>query len=163
MARPSVGQVPVGRQRRAAEINERAWGGWFGRKSAPADVRPFVPTWLNRAIEEEGFARSYEAQVDEVYRRNPVGQRSVRLLSLRGVGVRRIARLKSHDRRHPGRRAAGRIDRIGFRRHHDRQRSAERDRSDPRCHARARTHRIMTSSRTCQFAATCFVAASSHP
>lgn len=35
-------------------------GWWFGRKSAPADVRPFVPTWLNRAIEEEGVARTAE-------------------------------------------------------------------------------------------------------
>ena len=56
-------------------------GWWFGRKSAPADVRPFVPAWLSNAEAEEGFARSYEAQYDEVYRRNPVGQRAVRLLA----------------------------------------------------------------------------------
>ena len=35
-------------------------GWWFGRKSAPADARPFVPAWLNTAIEEEGFARSLD-------------------------------------------------------------------------------------------------------
>ena len=34
-------------------------GWWFGRKSAPADVRPFVPAWLGTG-QEEGFARSVE-------------------------------------------------------------------------------------------------------
>ena len=52
----------------------------FGRKSAPDVVRPFVPAWL-RTGEEEGFARSYDVQFDEVYRKNPVGQRSVRLVA----------------------------------------------------------------------------------
>jgi hypothetical protein len=32
-------------------------GWWFGRKSAPADARPFVPAWLNNDAAEEGFAR----------------------------------------------------------------------------------------------------------
>lgn len=34
--------------------------GWlgFGRESAPADVRPFAPAWLDKAIGEEGFACS---------------------------------------------------------------------------------------------------------
>jgi len=54
---------------------------WFGRKSAPADTRPFVPAWLNTAEAEEGFARSYDAQYCEVYQRNPVGQRAVRLVA----------------------------------------------------------------------------------
>ena len=31
---------------------------WFGRKSAPPDMRPFVTAWLNTAEAEEGFARS---------------------------------------------------------------------------------------------------------
>ena len=35
-------------------------GWWFGRKDAPADVRPFVPAWLSNAEAEEGFARSVE-------------------------------------------------------------------------------------------------------
>jgi len=56
-------------------------GWWFGRKSAPADARPFVPAWLKDTSAEEGFARSYEARYDEVYRRNPVGQRAVRLVA----------------------------------------------------------------------------------
>jgi HK97 family phage portal protein len=56
-------------------------GWWFGRKSAPADARPFVPAWLNTDSQEEGFARSYSEQFEEVYRRNPVGQRAVRLVS----------------------------------------------------------------------------------
>jgi HK97 family phage portal protein len=56
-------------------------GWWFGRKSAPADARPFVPAWLSNDSAEEGFARSYQAQFDEVYKRNPVGQRAVRLVS----------------------------------------------------------------------------------
>lgn len=64
-------------------------GWWFGRKSAPADVRPFVPAWLSNDSAEEGFARSYDAQFEEVFRKNPVGQRSVRLAwpaSLAGGG-----------------------------------------------------------------------------
>ena len=56
-------------------------GWWFGRKSAPADARPFVPAWLRNDSAEEGFARSYSAQFDEVFRRNPVGQRAVRLVA----------------------------------------------------------------------------------
>src|SRR5881394_2765521 len=56
-------------------------GWWFGRKNAPPDVRAFVPAWLKTAGEEEGFARSYSVQFDEVYRRNPVGQRAVRLVA----------------------------------------------------------------------------------
>ena len=56
-------------------------GWWFGRKSAPAEARPFVPAWLTNESAEEGFARSYQAQFDEVYRKNPVGQRSVRLVA----------------------------------------------------------------------------------
>jgi len=60
-------------------------GWWFGRKGAPADARPFVPGWaslgLSNGSAEEGFARSYQAQFEEVYRRNPVGQRAVRLVS----------------------------------------------------------------------------------
>ena len=56
-------------------------GWWFGRKSAPADARPFVPAWLQNDATEVGFARSYSEQVEEVYRRNPVGQRAVRLVA----------------------------------------------------------------------------------
>ena len=56
-------------------------GWWFGRKAAPADARPFVPTWLKSTDEEVGFARSYSEQFEEVYRRNPVGQRAVRLVA----------------------------------------------------------------------------------
>jgi HK97 family phage portal protein len=40
-----------------------------------------VPDWLKTTDVEEGFARSYSAQFEEVYRRNPVGQRAVRLVS----------------------------------------------------------------------------------
>ena len=54
-------------------------GFWFGRKSAP-ERQPFVPAWLT-GEGETGFARSYEAQLDEVYRRNPVGLRAVRLVA----------------------------------------------------------------------------------
>jgi len=54
--------------------------GWFGRKSAP-ETRPFVPVWLQGEGEAGGFVRGYEAQLDEVYRRNPVGLRAVRLVS----------------------------------------------------------------------------------
>lgn len=54
---------------------------WFGRKSAPADARPFVPAWLANESAEVQFARSYQAQFEEVYRKNPVGQRAVRLVA----------------------------------------------------------------------------------
>lgn len=53
---------------------------WFGRKHSPGPVRPYLPDWLSScayADAGEGFARSYEAQYDEVFKRNPVGQRAV--------------------------------------------------------------------------------------
>ena len=55
-----------------------AW--WFGRKAAEP-VRPFVPAWLAGEAETGGFVRGYLAQLDEVYRRNPVGFRAVRLVT----------------------------------------------------------------------------------
>ena len=55
-----------------------AW--WFGRKAAEP-VRPFVPAWLTREAETGGFVRGYQAQLDEVYRRNSVGLRAVRLVA----------------------------------------------------------------------------------
>ena len=55
-------------------------GWWFGRKSAAADVRPHVPAWLG-SEGRSGFARDYAAQFEEVFRRNPVGQRAVRLVA----------------------------------------------------------------------------------
>ena len=55
-------------------------GWWFGRKAAP-DARPFVPAWLQNDAAEVGFARSYQAQFEEVFRQNPVGQRAVRLVA----------------------------------------------------------------------------------
>ena len=56
--------------------------GWFGRKSAPEAMACAYapPPWLAGA-HEEGFARSYESQLAEVYRTNPVGLRSVRLVA----------------------------------------------------------------------------------
>ena len=54
--------------------------GLFGRKSGPA-VRPYVPVWIHGEAHEAGFARGYEAQLQEVYRRNPVGLRAVRLVT----------------------------------------------------------------------------------
>jgi HK97 family phage portal protein len=51
---------------------------WWGRKATP-DLQPLVPAWLSG--EESGFARGYSAQVDEVFRHNPVGQRAVRLVA----------------------------------------------------------------------------------
>src|SRR5881397_223524 len=68
-------------QMRRSQSSGASMGWWFGRKSAPADARPFVPAWLCSDTAEEGFARSYDAQFEEVYRRNPVGQRAVRLVS----------------------------------------------------------------------------------
>ncbi len=54
--------------------------GWWGRKSLP-EARPLVPAWLLGDAESGGFARGYTAQLDEVYRRNPVGLRAVRLVA----------------------------------------------------------------------------------
>lgn len=53
---------------------------WFGRKSAP-EGRGFVPSFLRGEDAAVGFAQGYAAQLDEVYRRNPVGQRAVRLVA----------------------------------------------------------------------------------
>lgn len=53
---------------------------WFGRKSAAPDARPFVPAWLGGEA-HSGFARSYDTQFEEVFRRNPVGQRAFRLVA----------------------------------------------------------------------------------
>ena len=36
---------------------------WFGRKSAPETMRPFVPAWLSTAEAEAGFARSRDGLV----------------------------------------------------------------------------------------------------
>ena len=56
-------------------------GLWFGRKSASAGAGPFVPVWLRGEARSGEFVRGYEARFDEVYRDNPVGQRSVRLVA----------------------------------------------------------------------------------
>ncbi len=56
-------------------------GLWFGRKSASAGARAFVPVWLRGETGAGEFARSYAAQYEEVFRTNPVGQRSVRLIA----------------------------------------------------------------------------------
>ena len=55
---------------------------WFGRKSAPETMACAYapPPWLAAGC-EEGFARSYETQLHEVYRTNPVGLRAVRLVA----------------------------------------------------------------------------------
>ncbi|WP_394999421.1 phage portal protein [Sphingomonas sp.] len=54
---------------------------WFSRKSAAAPTAGFgVPEWL-RANASDATPRSYEAMVREVFEINPVGQRSVRLVS----------------------------------------------------------------------------------
>jgi HK97 family phage portal protein len=55
--------------------------GWFGRKSALPERQPFVPAWLTSECERGAFATGYEAQLDEVSRRNPVGLRAVRLVA----------------------------------------------------------------------------------
>ena len=58
---------------------------WFSRKSAsgpaPLARAPGVPEWLRAQGGAGEFARGYEARVEEVFRTNPIGQRSVRLVS----------------------------------------------------------------------------------
>jgi hypothetical protein len=46
-------------------------GWWFGRKSAPADARPFVPAWLCSDTAEEGFARSFDGLAAYVRSNSP--------------------------------------------------------------------------------------------
>ena len=56
-------------------------GWWPGRKAAEP-TRPFVPAWLQEESSQAGnLPRGYLAQLDEVYRRNPVGLRAVRLVA----------------------------------------------------------------------------------
>ena len=55
--------------------------GWFGRKAASPGGPAFVPVWLRGDGQRGGFAKDYVARFDEVYRDNPVGQRSVRLVA----------------------------------------------------------------------------------
>jgi hypothetical protein len=59
---------------------ELRMGWWFSRKALDP-ARPFIPAWLTGEGEQRGFVRGYEAQLDEVYPRNPVGLRSVRLVA----------------------------------------------------------------------------------
>jgi hypothetical protein len=47
--------------------------------------------WLQGEAETGGFARGYEAQLDEVYRRNAVGLRAVRLMAEAAGGLTEIA------------------------------------------------------------------------
>lgn len=56
---------------------------WFGRKGAPELDRCGYspPPWLTAGEGEGGFVRGYEAQLNEVYRLNPVGLRAVRLVA----------------------------------------------------------------------------------
>lgn len=54
--------------------------GWFGRKSAAAVPAPALPTWLGETAGEV-FPLGYEARLKEVFVRNPVGQRAVRLVA----------------------------------------------------------------------------------
>ena len=54
---------------------------WFSKKSSAAPAAAFgVPEWLRAGAPSE-VPRSYEAMVREVFMTNPVGQRSVRLVS----------------------------------------------------------------------------------
>lgn len=72
---------------------------WFSRKSAVAPAglgrAPGVPEWLQPAG-GGGLPHSYEGRVAEVFRTNPVGQRSVRLVSS-GVGALPIYSLTKND------------------------------------------------------------------
>jgi hypothetical protein len=54
---------------------------WFGRKSMAPAAGFALPAWLTSGEDRAGFAHGYEAQLGEVFRRNPVGLRAVRLVS----------------------------------------------------------------------------------
>ncbi len=53
---------------------------WFSKESASLPMSSGVPEWL-RANASAGLPTTYEAKVHEVFVTNPVGQRSVRLVS----------------------------------------------------------------------------------
>ena len=57
------------------------WSNLVGAKSAPVDGGMSLPPWLRTSEASAGFAHGYEAQLSEVYRTNPVGLRSVRLVA----------------------------------------------------------------------------------
>ena len=57
------------------------WSDWFGAKSAPAGEGAHLPPWLQSIDREAGYVCGYEARLREVYRTNPVGLRSVRLVA----------------------------------------------------------------------------------
>ena len=57
------------------------WSNWIGAKSAPVDAGMCLPPWLRSGEAPAGYVRGYAAQLDEVYRSNPVGLRAVRLVA----------------------------------------------------------------------------------
>ena len=57
------------------------WSNWIGAKSAPLEAELRLPPWLRAGEASAGYVRGYAAQLDEVYRSNPVGLRSVRLVA----------------------------------------------------------------------------------
>ena len=57
------------------------WSDWFGAKSASAEGGMHLPPWLQGVERDGGYACSYEERLREVYRSNPVGLRSVRLVA----------------------------------------------------------------------------------
>ena len=73
--------------------------GWFQKKSAlPTALAraPGVPEWLRTNGSSGEFASGYEAQVEEVFRSNPIGQRAVRLVS-GGVGALPVYSVKKQN------------------------------------------------------------------
>ncbi|MES2904052.1 MAG: phage portal protein [Pseudomonadota bacterium] len=57
------------------------WSNWIGAKAAPADAGLYLPQWLRAGEAPAASVCGYAAQYDEVYRTNPVGLRSVRLVA----------------------------------------------------------------------------------
>ena len=61
------------------------WSNWIGAKSAGVssigDAGLHLPPWLRAGEAPTGYVRGYAAQLDEVYRTNPVGLRAVRLVA----------------------------------------------------------------------------------
>ena len=57
------------------------WSDWFGAKSAPAEGGMHLSPWLQGVERGGGFANTYDERLREVYRTNPVGLRSVRLVA----------------------------------------------------------------------------------
>jgi HK97 family phage portal protein len=70
---------------------------WFGRKAERTGARPSLLAGLGGHVAGTAWPRGYEAQVGDAYLRNPIAQRSVRLVA-EGIGGAPLYALEGNDR-----------------------------------------------------------------